>query len=249
MYTPTSTDFDALVALSRGAGLDPLDVALVLYHESGFDPGNVGPSAAADVAGLNQMSGDNLKDVGLSRSDWLGMTAAMQLPHVFAFWRGLAQTFNKGRMPRDAGELLGLNFLPGAWKAVDAGDDADAVLAGADGPFAWAYNDNPALQNASGSIRVNTLRAYLASLRRHLTTSARWSMIVNGIAAAIARAEQGGPGGGSAGASGGPLGGPVARTVPRSSSRITAAGLPLVGWLALGVVSFVALARRAPGRA
>lgn len=178
MYIPTQTDYATLVSLSNGAGIDPMDVAIVLYEESGFNPASPGPPGA-NVAGLNQMDTDNLTSLGLTRAEWLQMSATEQLPYIFHFWQGLANRFNNGRFPSDGGELLGLNFLPGAWKTAGAGTNPNAPIAASTGAYAWAYNDNELLQNASGQITVNTLRSYLSRVASK--ASPRWHMIVNGI--------------------------------------------------------------------
>lgn len=256
-YTPTPADFDALVSLSRGAGIDPSQVLLVLFEESGFNPRNPGP-AGANVAGLNQMSSENLEAMGLTRTAWLAMSAAEQLPHVFAFWRNLAQTFHGGTFPSDAGDLLALNFLPGAYKAAGAATDRNAVIAGKTGAYAWAYADNPPLQNAGGVITVNTLASYLAGVS--LRGGAPWALLVSGLNAAIARA--GGSGGGGGGVITVPpitiVGTPETPPATPGSSvagaRIASAATPLFGWLLLFGALGWALAHAngrlpAPGRA
>lgn len=191
--TWTSSDFDTLVSLARAQvpPIDPTDVAIVLYEESGLNPASPGPSTAAGVAGLNQMSTANLVSLGLSRSAWLAMTASQQLPWIFKFWQSLAKSFNGGKFPTDAGQLLALNFLPGAYAAAGAGSNPDAPIAAKTGTYAWAWNDNPALQNSSGAITVNTLRTYIANVAAK--AGATWTNAVTQIQAAVARAAPSSP--------------------------------------------------------
>jgi len=175
------------VAQSRATSppIDPADAMLVMFEESGANPSSPGPAGAnPPVSGLNQMATPNLTALGLTHAQWLSMSAAQQLPYVFRFWKSLSGD-NGGRFASDAGQLLALNFLPGAYKAVNAGSNGDAVIAGKNGPYAWAYNDNPALQNATGTITVNTLRAYMANVASK--GGVRWAALLAGIAAAEAR--------------------------------------------------------------
>lgn|GEM_PF-6998945 len=220
--TWTSSDYDLLVSLARAQvpPIDPTDVAIVLYEESGLNPANPGPSAAAGVAGLNQMDTANLASLGLTRAQWLAMSVSQQLPWIFKFWQSLAKSFNGGKFPADAGELVGLNFLPGAYAAVGASANPDAPIAAKTGTYAWAWNDNPALQNSTGAITVNTLRTYLANVAAK--AGATWTNAVTQIQAAVARA------GGSSSPSS-PL------SPPTSAGGNVVAMLLLVGLVGAGV--------------
>jgi len=252
-YTWTDQDFDELVAQSRAQTppIDPAEALLVLFEESGANPASPGPAAAKPpVGGLNQMSVPNLTNLGLTRAQWLAMTAAEQLPWVFRWWASLNH-FNDDHFAADAAELLGLNFLPGAFANAGAGRNPDAPIAGRLGPYAWAYKDNPLLQNETGSITVNTLRAYLAKVAAHggvvpsAAGKARWLSLLAGVHAANERAgsiEPGNP----------PDGG---QTPPPSSSPPPApGGGPSFGggglaslFLAAGILTWLAMRGRIGG--
>jgi hypothetical protein len=183
-YQPTAADFAALVSLSKSQSppIDPTQVALVLFEESGFDP-SVQNSGGAPVYGLNQMSAANIQSLGLTVAQWTSMTAAQQLVYIFRWWDALASGDNGGQFPSDAGMILALNFEPGAFKNINAGSNPDAVLAGANGPYAANYTANKALDpNNTGTITVNTCRTYLTNVAAR--GGARWQMLLAGIQAA-----------------------------------------------------------------
>jgi len=180
-YKPTATDFQTLVQLSAAQNppIDPVQVALVLFEESGFNPA-IQNKAGASNYGLNQMSAANLSSLGLTPSQWTSMTAAQQLPYIFKWWASLASSDNGGSFPADGGELLALNFEPGAFKTVGAGGNPNAILAGSSGPYASNYTANSVLDpNKTGSITVNTCRQYLANVEAN--GGAAWAAIVQGI--------------------------------------------------------------------
>jgi hypothetical protein len=239
-YTWTSHDLDVLVALAAATSppIAPSDCALVCFEESGFDPANSGPAAASPpVGGLNQMSSTNLRAMGITRDAWLAMGAAEQLPHVFAFWRDLCETFNGGTFASDAGQLLALNFLPGAYRAAHAQHDPNAPIAGKNGPYAWAYTDNPGLDpRKTGAITVNTCREYLAAYATAPQNAARWAQLLADVHAASARAAGLAPPSGGGGApppsSGGPptLPGGKPPTAGGSGGFLAIALATLVTW-------------------
>lgn len=163
-YKPTTTDLQTLVQLSAAQSppIDPVQVALVLFEESTFNP-SVQNAGGAPNYGLNQMSATNIAGLGLTVSEWTSMTAAEQLPYVFKWWAKQAAYANNGQFFSDAGQLLALNLGQVAYKNVNAGSNPDAVLAGKSGPYANSYAGNPQLGNGA-IITVNTCRAYLAKI-------------------------------------------------------------------------------------
>jgi hypothetical protein len=219
-YSPTPADFQALVQLSAAQSppIDPNQVALVLFEESGFNPASQGP-AGASVYGLNQMSASNLSSLGLTPTTWTAMSAAQQLPYIFKWWDSLASGDNAGQFPSDGGMLLALNFLPGAFKTVGAGSNPSAVLAGANGPYASYYTANKVLDpNGTGSITVSTCRTYLSNVAN--SGGAAWAVIQAGILAA---------GGNSTAAS------PSSSSTPSTAgTAIKNAAIAAVGGVALG---------------
>lgn len=183
----TSADYDELVALSRAQSppIDPAQAALVLWEEGGMNPRS-DPFGGQGASGMNGMDVPNLTSLGLTKAQWLAMSVSQQLQWIFRVWHSWGQTFNGGRFPGDAGELLALNFLPGQFKNIGAGSNPNAVLAGKNGPLASDYAKNGPLQNASGTITVNTLRTYMQGVA--VRAGATWTGIMGQIQAAIARA-------------------------------------------------------------
>jgi hypothetical protein len=228
-YQPTSADFQALVQLSaqQSPPVDPNQVALVLFEESGFNP-TIQNGAGAPNYGLNQMSTANLSSLGLTPTQWTSMTAAQQLPYIFKWWDSLANGDNAGQFPPDAGTLLALNFEPGAFKNVAAGNNPNAVLAAATGPYASNYTANKLLDpNNTGSITVNTCRQYLANVAAN--GGGAWAAIQAGILAA-----QGGVN-------------PVPAPQP-VSSMLGQVALAIAGGLAIGGAAHLLLPKLEPRR-
>jgi len=187
-------DFDMLVALaaSQAPPTDPVGVAMLFFIESGgWDPANPGPPGALPpVAGLNQMNTPNLTDLGLTRAQWLTMTASAQLPVIFRFWQGLAKDYNGGAFPADGAHLLALNMAPGAYKVAGASSNSSAVIAGKAGPYASVYGGNAYYDpDATGTVTVNSIakRYALVDAETGTPAAARWAQIKQGIAAAQAR--------------------------------------------------------------
>lgn len=182
----TASDYDQLVTLSRAQSppIDPAQVALVLWEEGGMNPRS-DPFGGTGASGMNGMDLANLQSLGFTKPQWLAMSVSQQLGVIFKLWQGWAQRYNGGRFPSDAGELLALNFLPGAFSNVHAGANPDAVIAGKAGPYAAEYAANKPLQNATGQITVNTLRSYLGGVATRAGST--WTGVMSQIRAAIAR--------------------------------------------------------------
>ncbi len=184
-YAPTEADFDVGVAGARARGIDPLDVFELLWIESaGFNPASLGPSNDGAVSGLNQMSRANLASLGLTPDQWTAMSAAAQFQQIFPFWDSLAKSFNARHFPVDGPNLLALNFLPSRYQSSGAAANPDAALS-TKGDAYYAANTfyDPA---KTGAITVNTIRNRFASQRA--AGGARWALLANGVAAALARA-------------------------------------------------------------
>lgn len=179
----SSTDYATLASLSAAQSppIDPAQVALVLFEESGMNPASPGP-AGASVGGLNQVSTANLTALGITRADWLSMTPSEQLPTIFKWWDSLANSDNGGQFPADGGTLLALNFLPGAFKTVGAGSNENAVLAAAAGPYASYYIANSSLDpNNTGSITPATCQTRLNNVAS--AAGSTWQSILSNIQA------------------------------------------------------------------
>ena len=237
-YQPTPQDFQTLVQLSQAQNppIDPTQVAIVLFEESGFDPSRQNNSGTGNY-GLNQMSTANIQALGLSVSDWTSMTAAEQLQYVFRFWSSSAASANSGQFPSDGGTLLAMNFEPGAFQTVGAGSNPDAVLAGASGPYATNYAWNKVLDpNGTGEITVNTCRQYVSNLLSQYAGNSQWQAIQAGIASA----------GGNAQPQPQQPQNPV--PTPNPSSMLSTLALAIVGGLAIGGAAHILLPKPAPRR-
>ncbi len=216
-YKWTSADYAALVTASAAVGIDPREVGKVFLEESGLDPGSPGPAGAKPpVGGLNQMAEGN---IAISRSDWLTMTAAEQIPHIFAWWEGTAK--QAGGFPQDAGTLVAMNFLPGRFVNVRALTNENAVMAAAGGPFADYYGWNITLDpDRTGAITPATCQKRLDEVA---AASSKWPTFVAGLEAAGAPNPSHVPGPT-------PQPGPLPITVP----DLRPLGIALLGGLALG---------------
>jgi hypothetical protein len=169
-YVITPNDIDTLVGLSEAHGIDPTDVAVVLYVESaGFNPTSLGPGGAGNYTGLNQMSVANLATYGITPSDWVTWSAAKQLPVIFKFWQGLGTSFNGGAFPQNAGVLGALNILPGRYKP----GNPNAPLAS--NPDIYYTKNTYYDPKGTGSISVNTIQERMSMIKA--STAPRWKQI------------------------------------------------------------------------
>jgi hypothetical protein len=161
MHAIAPSDFDLLVALAHDAGADPLDWALILYEESGWDPSRKNGSGAP-YYGLNQMGRSEAHGVGFSGSypdAWLALSIADQLPYVAAFFRQ-----KRTAVPTafaSAAHLLAANFLPGRMVGHDDPADIDYPLTRA-GDADGFYEANAIYDvDRKGAISIRSLGSYL----------------------------------------------------------------------------------------
>ncbi|NJN46970.1 MAG: hypothetical protein HC808_11395 [Candidatus Competibacteraceae bacterium] len=126
--------FQKLQVMCNNLGCDPQHMLKVWFSESiGIYADAKNPAGAY---GLNQIT--NLAGVGWTRTsdEYLKLSAEEQLPFIEKYY-----TPYKGRLTSIA-RIYQVNFLPATFSNVTKPDD---VLASKDGPYAWAYNANPAL--------------------------------------------------------------------------------------------------------
>jgi hypothetical protein len=126
--------FQKLQVMCNNLGCDPQHMLKVWFSESiGIYADAKNPAGAY---GLNQIT--NLAGVGWTKTpaEYLRLTAEEQLPFIEKYYIPY-----KGRLTSIA-RIYQVNFLPATFNSVTKPDD---VLAGKDGPYAWAYNANPAL--------------------------------------------------------------------------------------------------------
>jgi hypothetical protein len=224
-YAITQNDIDVLVELSEAHGIAPVDVAVVLYTESaGFNPASLGPGGTGAYTGLNQMSVANLATYGIAPADWVTYTAAEQLPVIFKFWQGLANSFNNGTFPPNAAVLTALNFLPGNYKTSGAATNPNAAITSS--PSSYYTNNTYYDPSGTGSITLNTIAQRVASTKA--STASRWKQIESMI--------------GNVGPSPNPQPGPSPQPSPSSSpvqSVWNDVATALVGGVLLGGTAFL----------
>lgn len=147
--------FQKVRAMSTTLGCDPQDALKVWFSESiGIFADAKNPAGAY---GINQIT--DLKGVGWTGTpdEYLKLTAEEQLPFVEKYYAPY-----KGRLT-SVSRLYQVNFLPATFNSVTT---PDGVLAKKDGPYAWAYNANPALDPSNpkkGYITLDDLRKVVES--------------------------------------------------------------------------------------
>lgn len=136
--------YRALVAMSRGFGVDPREVIRVMVAESGVDPSAVNKSSGAK--GLIQIMPSTAKgimtDGEFERLD--SMTGAEQMPYVARYFAsvGLSRGSNRGEIYRKV-------FLPFA----NVGPNGELTYKGQS-----AYDNNETLDvNGDGVITIDDL--------------------------------------------------------------------------------------------
>jgi hypothetical protein len=145
--------FTKVRALCANLGCAPQDMLKVWFSESiGVYADAKNPAGAY---GLNQMDRGSLTRTGWTGDpdDYVKLTAEQQLPFIEKYYAPF-----KGRLTSVA-RLYQVNFLPATFNSVTT---PGGVLAGRDGPYAWAYNANPALDPSKppkkGYITLDDLR-------------------------------------------------------------------------------------------
>lgn len=122
------SDLDALTIICRELGMERVHLACVLNMESGFDPSARNPTSSA--TGLIQWMAPY--PGAISRDQLVSLGVVGQLP-LLRNWFGR----HRGKLAR-LSDVYSAVALP-----IGVGAPADAILAGAIGPRAWAYKANP----------------------------------------------------------------------------------------------------------
>lgn len=150
--TLDSAAFPALWSISDATGVRPEYLLPVLWGESGLHP-EVQNHAGADYWGLNQISGDTLRNQGIDPHDYLTWSASRQLRTIVG--PSIANLVSSRGPIRSGTRLYQANFLPATLKnALNFSD----VVCGKNGPFADAYAGNVALDIGNkGAITVGDL--------------------------------------------------------------------------------------------
>jgi hypothetical protein len=140
------------------------DILAVMASESGLNPRAYNKGGGA--AGLNQMMPATLK--GLHYSDprpFQELAASEQLPWVLAFFKPYV-----GKLT-SAARIYAFDFLP----ATAIGNDwsLQKTICGQNGPYTWAYKDNPAF-DATKKGYITGLDMAVAATRGQNRLGHRW---------------------------------------------------------------------------
>lgn len=174
----------ALVTDARAWGVDPRDLAAVMFAESGLNPRAVNPDPEGGAVGINQLFRSNWKkflfDRGMSVEEYSALPASEQWKRVAGpFFRGVIESHPdvRGAAPENrARDLYWLNYKPATY-VPNAPEDHPIGKDSA----------NSALQLPGDPIvRPAGLRAFLEKQQRQ--GGPRWA----GILAAIDAVEGGG---------------------------------------------------------
>lgn len=155
----TVEDFQSLAALSHQLGMNPADLLVVLWSESGGHPWAQFPKAPAypQAAGLNQITSVAAATAGLSeaqRADMVHWTVAQQLPVVEHYFSHLGWPYSYP----NAGIIYAMNF--GANRVKARGTAPDTVLY--DTSDGNAYTTNSAFDTEKkGYITIQDLSNHL----------------------------------------------------------------------------------------
>jgi len=126
----TDDDFRAFVAMSQRLRMNPADLLIVLYSESGLRPDARNPrsrSLPPIAIGLNQIVHSTARSMGMSDAQWnnlLNLSVAYQLPIVERYFNGL-QWVRAGNTFHSAAQVYLANFAPAK---LSLGTDPDIVL-------------------------------------------------------------------------------------------------------------------------
>jgi hypothetical protein len=174
----TDADWQALWALAQRLGVTPQVLGLVLYEESGMDPGAKNTNGSSDpnkwCVGLNQFCPGTYESwVSVDRPTYLTWSMAQQLGPIGAFWAS-KPSFTTAR------DLFWLNFLPASYvegaspdTVVNDPTKMDAHYATVTVPAA-----NTGLFQGRSVLTAGDIDAYLASY----ASSPGWQLALQKIA-------------------------------------------------------------------
>lgn len=164
-----------LEAVARAIPADPWDLAVVIAHESGFNPRAL--NADSGASGLVQWIPSTAVLLGMASdkatasSRVLSMSAEEQLAWVApTFWKAIG-TRNVAAWPdsvdgrMDIGDLYLLIFAP-AWAGRESGVIFEVGTEAAE--------QNPALQDGDGAITVNSVKSHMLDVAKEAGSLSRY---------------------------------------------------------------------------
>jgi hypothetical protein len=169
----TDADWQALWSWANRLGTTPQILGLLLYEESGMDPG---AQNASGCVGINQYcDGTYEYFVNIPKDQYLQLSMAQQLDYVGPYWAskpagGLSST-------RD---IFWLSLTPVTWQPNASSDTVvnDPTILGAD-YAATVARQNPGIAQGRPTITAGDIDAYLASV----AASPGWQLALDRIAA------------------------------------------------------------------
>jgi len=174
MMTPEF--YRKLVDICARLHCSPVDMASVMYSESGLSPKAKNPHA--DANGLIQFMGDTLRGLGWTKGSdaFRELSAVEQLDWVERYYQPHASAGLES-----AARLYLATFLPALLRNEHSHDET-FVLCAERGPLAWAYAANKAFDpHGNGHITLGDLGERLRSVCR----GERWESVLSGISDAI----------------------------------------------------------------
>lgn len=126
----TDDDFRAFAEMSQRLKMNPADLLIVLYSESGLRPNARNPADVRQPAiaiGLNQIVRSTAHALGMSDVEWqsmLSMSVNQQLPYVERYFRNIPWVHD-GNTFQTAAQVYEANFAPAF---LSRGADPNIVL-------------------------------------------------------------------------------------------------------------------------
>lgn len=148
--------FRGLIEFGERQNINPRDLLLVMYIESGVNP-NAGASKSGHAVGLTQVMPVFLKNLGWRGSslEYSNLSAEQQLPWIEKFYTSIKPMIGKSPI-ETAARLYQANYLPGTLKK---GTGPEIELAFKGHPY---YDQNPGLDfNKDGIITVGDLENFV----------------------------------------------------------------------------------------
>ena len=149
---------------------DPLDLAALMFPESGINPTakNVSPDGTINAIGINQLASINWKAYGITDpAAYLALSASAQWAHVVRPFFA-AELRSHPEAAKSLRDLYWLNFEPA--KYVPGAPDSYVI----DPHYA-----GPGLADADGAVRAGSLLRFALAAQKE--APARWASIVKAV--------------------------------------------------------------------
>lgn len=168
---PDQAFFQKLNEVSNDLGMNPRDILLVAYMESGVNPASKNPAGGA--GGLIQFMPDTLRSMNVSEHDidtFRQKSGIEQLDYVKRFIQGMENAHNDGKPFGSATKYYCCNFYPATmyrWKGENVQQNLNVIVVNSNANNKNernAYAANKILDvNGDGIISVGDIAAMLSS--------------------------------------------------------------------------------------